>query len=155
MTLTGELFIGQTRVATDERFQAINPVTGAAPGPLCSAAGRSHVSRATALAHVAAPAFAALSPADRAAFLESIADNIVGLGDELPDRTHLAGVLALTLSDGASRMAIDGTVIEVDEDREYRQLYRHFAELVAAGRSDIDLAPSALCRKLFCRGGAW
>lgn len=88
MTLSGELFIGQARVATDTRFHAVDPATGAALEPQFSAAGEGEVRRATALAEIAAPVFAALAPADRAAFLESIADNIAALGDELIERAH-------------------------------------------------------------------
>ena len=48
---------------------------------------------------------------------------------------------ALKLSMGASRMAVDGKVMEVGTEPEYARLYRRFAALVKAGRSDADFTP--------------
>jgi D-galactose 1-dehydrogenase len=47
----------------------------------------------------------------------------------------------LTLSMGASRMAVDGEAVEVGDEPEYRRLYRRFAQLLDAGESDVDLSP--------------
>lgn len=47
----------------------------------------------------------------------------------------------LTLSLGASRLAIDGAAVDVGEEPEYARLYRRFAELLARRESDVDLAP--------------
>jgi D-galactose 1-dehydrogenase len=47
----------------------------------------------------------------------------------------------LRLSRGGAEMAIDGRAVVVAEDREYAGIYQRFAELIAAGRSDVDLAP--------------
>lgn len=58
----------------------------------------------------------------------------------------------LTLADGASRMAIDGAAVDVGDEGEYRRLYRHFAHLIADGRSDIDLAPFRLVADAFLLG---
>lgn len=95
MTLTGELFIGQERVATGEHFRAIDPGTGLPLDLQFSAAGVEHVSRACALAEAAAPSCAAAPLSVRAAFLEAIADNIMALGDELLERAHLETGLPL------------------------------------------------------------
>ena len=48
---------------------------------------------------------------------------------------------ALTLSLGASRLAIDGVPVDAGEEPEYARLYRRFAELLARRESDVDLAP--------------
>ena len=47
----------------------------------------------------------------------------------------------LVLSLGGSRLAIDGDERMAEEDREYRNLYRRFVELVGAGQSDFDISP--------------
>lgn len=58
----------------------------------------------------------------------------------------------LTLSHGASRMAIDGEEIAVPDDPEYARLYRRFAELVRSRASDVDLAPFRLVADAFMLG---
>jgi D-galactose 1-dehydrogenase len=47
----------------------------------------------------------------------------------------------LSLSMGASRMAVDGKPVDVGDEPEYRRLYRRFAELLVTRQSDIDLTP--------------
>ena len=47
----------------------------------------------------------------------------------------------LTLSLGASKLAIDGEPVDVGEVPEYAGLYRRFAELRARRESDVDLSP--------------
>lgn len=47
----------------------------------------------------------------------------------------------LLLTHGGSRLTLDGAPALEAEDAEYRRLYARFADLVAAGRSDVDLAP--------------
>lgn len=47
--------------------------------------------------------------------------------------------LALSLGGGA--LAIDGAAVEVGETHEYPALYKRFAQLVAAGASDVDVRP--------------
>jgi D-galactose 1-dehydrogenase len=47
----------------------------------------------------------------------------------------------IVLTHGGSRLFVDGTAQIVEEDREYRNLYRQFVELVGAGRSDTDFSP--------------
>ncbi|RUR35266.1 Gfo/Idh/MocA family protein [Vreelandella populi] len=49
------------------------------------------------------------------------------------------GRLSLTL--GGRRLLIDDELIVDEEEREYAGLYNHFVELVASGRSDVDVAP--------------
>lgn len=47
----------------------------------------------------------------------------------------------LTLHDGGSRLVVDGTEVASGPNREYPRLYARMADLVAAGQSDVDLAP--------------
>lgn len=95
MTLTGELFIGQGRVAAGEHFHGIEAETGRLLDPPFGAANAEHVSRACALADAASREYAARPLSERAAFLEAIADNIEALGDELLDRAHMETGLPL------------------------------------------------------------
>ena len=55
------------------------------------------------------------------------------------------------LSQGGAVLESAGVVSRA-EDREYPGLYAHFAELVAAGRSDVDVAPFRLVADAFLRG---
>ncbi|WP_108483573.1 Gfo/Idh/MocA family protein [Oceaniglobus ichthyenteri] len=52
-----------------------------------------------------------------------------------------AGGHTLRLSDGGAKVVIDGTALDVGPNREYPNLYAEMARLVAAGQSDVDLAP--------------
>jgi D-galactose 1-dehydrogenase len=45
------------------------------------------------------------------------------------------------LSDGGARLWIGGEEQKLDKEAEYPSLYRQFAALVKAGRSDVDVAP--------------
>lgn len=58
----------------------------------------------------------------------------------------------LRLRDGGSRLELPGAAPAVAPDREYRTLYARFVELVAAGRSDVDLAPLILVADAFLLG---
>lgn len=50
-----------------------------------------------------------------------------------------SGTLKLSL--GGSRLSIDGVEQLAEEDREYRNLYARFVQLVASGQSDFDPSP--------------
>ncbi len=47
----------------------------------------------------------------------------------------------ILLTHGGSRLFVDGKPQIVEEDKEYRNLYRDFVALVAEGRSDTDFSP--------------
>lgn len=51
---------------------------------------------------------------------------------------------ALKLHEGGSRLELPGEAARPGENREYPNLYAHFAELIAAGRSDVDVRPLRL-----------
>ncbi|WP_338052807.1 hypothetical protein [Qingshengfaniella alkalisoli] len=58
----------------------------------------------------------------------------------------------LSLSDGGATMSIDGDAHECGPEAEYPELYRRFAELVKARRSDVDIAPLQLVADAFLLG---
>lgn len=58
----------------------------------------------------------------------------------------------LTLSHGASRMAVDGVAVDLPDDPEYARLYRRFAELLRTRTSDVDLAPFRAVADCFLLG---
>jgi D-galactose 1-dehydrogenase len=48
---------------------------------------------------------------------------------------------ALRLSHGGSKLWIDGALVHEQPEAEYPGLYARFAELIAAGQSDVDVTP--------------
>ncbi|HEX7079484.1 MAG TPA: aldehyde dehydrogenase (NADP(+)) [Gammaproteobacteria bacterium] len=93
MPLSGELFIGASRVRTQASFRAVAPATGEPLEPPFASAGAAEVDRACRLAAAAFGAYRSLAPEQRARFLEAIADGIVALGDELIARAHAESAL--------------------------------------------------------------
>jgi D-galactose 1-dehydrogenase len=47
----------------------------------------------------------------------------------------------MILSEGGAKLAINGKIAHEEPEQEYPMLYRRFAEIIEAGRSDVDLAP--------------
>ena len=98
--IDGALLIGGDTRQAETRFTAVNPATGETLIPDFSSAGADAVAEACALADAAFPAFAATDPETRAAFLERIADKIVGLGDDL--------IVRAMAESGLPRMRLEG-----------------------------------------------
>jgi D-galactose 1-dehydrogenase len=48
---------------------------------------------------------------------------------------------SMVLSGGGSKLQVDGRMAHEEPEAEYPMLYRRFAEIIRAGRSDVDLAP--------------
>ena len=120
MTLTGKMLIGQHAVCGHrEAIQAINPATDQPLAPAYLGGDGEHVEQACALAWAAFDAYRETSLAARAAFLETIADNIEALGDELIERA--------VAETGLPRPRIQG-----ERGRTCAQL-RTFARTVRAG----------------------
>ena len=86
-SINGAILVGaEERQAAGNGFEAIDPASGEALGPRFAEAGAADVADACALAAAASSALRDLSPDDRAAFLERVADAIAAIGDELIER---------------------------------------------------------------------
>ena len=93
--ITGDLFIGFTRVRSHDQFQGIAAADGAPLLPSFSIAGTAEVAQACALAESAFDPFRNRSAEDRAQFLDAIAQEILALGDALLERAHLETALPI------------------------------------------------------------
>lgn len=47
----------------------------------------------------------------------------------------------MVLSEGGAKLSINGKLVHEEPEQEYPMLYKRFAEIVKAGKSDVDLAP--------------
>ncbi|WP_018239273.1 Gfo/Idh/MocA family protein [Ensifer sp. BR816] len=47
----------------------------------------------------------------------------------------------MVLSEGGAKLAVDGKIVHDEPEQEYPMLYRRFAEIIKAARSDVDLSP--------------
>jgi NADP-dependent aldehyde dehydrogenase len=84
---SGASLLGAEAVhGTGDVIRAVNPRTGEALEPGYAFVGLDEVDRAASLAAEAFGSYRQTAPEVRARFLESIADNIAGLGDVLTDR---------------------------------------------------------------------
>ncbi|OWW20555.1 aldehyde dehydrogenase (NADP(+)) [Noviherbaspirillum denitrificans] len=87
MTIYGELLIGGSAVrGTSGSVHAREAATGNVIGPDFGGASATQVEQACALAERAFDTFRETAPEARAAFLETIAQNILDIGDELVER---------------------------------------------------------------------
>lgn len=84
--IDGSLLIGAEQRQAAARFQAVDPSTGQTIEGDFSSATAADAAEACALAEAAFPAYAGLSPDDRATFLETIAEAILAIGDGLIER---------------------------------------------------------------------
>ena len=108
MPVSGEMFIGRERVAgSDGSFQAINPSSGTPLEPPFGGARLETVDRACALAAAAFDSYRESSLEVRAAFLESIADNVINLGDELIERGGAETGLPRARLEGERQRTVD------------------------------------------------
>ena len=100
----------------------------------------------------AAPIAADLEFADLAGTPVSVAFDFDQRGPQTWDIDVETDRGQLKLSMGASRMAVDGTPVDLPDDPEYARLYRRFAELLASRRSDADLEPFRLVADAYLLG---
>ena len=117
MTISGQLFIGRERVARSETFLAVNPSTGGTLQPPFSAATADDVSRACSLAAAAFDSYRELDSELRATFLETIAEQILALGDELLERAHAETGLPLARLTGERARTVGQLRLFADELR--------------------------------------
>jgi alpha-ketoglutaric semialdehyde dehydrogenase len=89
MKLTGSNFIGCERsVKSNVTFQAVNPETGEKMLPLFYEATRQEVDEAVLKAWSAFKAYNQKNGEEKALLLQTIADEIINLGDDLVNRCH-------------------------------------------------------------------
>ncbi|VFR56397.1 Ketoglutarate semialdehyde dehydrogenase [plant metagenome] len=101
MSLTGNMLIGAQTVRGEGRpLHAINPATGEKLEPGFPAGTAADVNRAAELAQAAFDVYRNVPLETRAQFLETIAQNILDLGDALPERAHLETGLPLARLQG-------------------------------------------------------
>lgn len=119
--LTGELLIGAARVpAATGTMKALNPATGELIEPEFAFGGAAEVERALRLADEAFDSYSHTGLAERAAFLDLIADKLEAVKDELAARTALETGLPVAQFEGeAVRTAA---------------VFRKFAVVVRQGR---------------------
>lgn len=121
MNLTGHLLIGAADVAaTEGTMKALNPATDHLIEPDFAFGGAAQVDQAATLADAAFDRYSHTSLAERAAFLESIADNL----DEV--RSELAARAALET--GLPEAQLEGEALKAATQ------FRQFADVVRRGR---------------------
>ncbi|WP_285420289.1 aldehyde dehydrogenase (NADP(+)) [Pseudomonas sp. efr-133-TYG-5] len=121
MNLTGNLLIGATDVlATEGSMQALNPATNEWLEPSFAFGGAAQVEQAATLADAAFDSYSHTSLTERAAFLETIADNLDAVRAELAARAALeTGLPQAQLEGEAGKAATQ---------------FRQFADVVRRGR---------------------
>src|SRR5690242_3552510 len=128
--MQGEMFIaGEARRGTAAPVRAVNPATGETLEPAFGGATKADLDAACAAAEAAFDTYRSLPADARAAFLESIAQNILDLGDSLIERTMT--------ETGLPRPRLEG-----ERGRTVGQL-RMFAQVVRDGRyQDLRVDPA-------------
>ncbi|SAK79061.1 fatty aldehyde dehydrogenase [Caballeronia hypogeia] len=121
MKITGEMLIGASAVrGADATLRAFDPARNADLEPAFGGGGAAEVARACELAEAAFDDYRRAPLETRAQFLESIADNIIALGDALIERAM-------------AESALPKARLEGERARTVGQL-RLFASLVREGR---------------------
>ncbi|MEV5177612.1 aldehyde dehydrogenase (NADP(+)) [Streptomyces flaveolus] len=121
MTLTGDLLIGASQVpATAGTMKALNPATGELLEPEFAFGGADEVDRAVRLADEAFDSYSHTGLAERAAFLELVADKLEAVKDQLAAR--------LELETGLPAAQFEGEAVRT------AGVFRKFAVVVRKGR---------------------
>src|SRR5471030_958546 len=137
MTITGQALIGGDAVTgTATAFNAYDPTLGTAIEPVFHTVDAQQIDRACVLAQSAFDAYRATNDADRAAFLEAIAAQILALGDEL--------IVRAMAESGLPRVRLEG-----ERGRTVGQL-KLFADLLREG-SWRDKRGENVVRRDACR----
>ena len=122
----------------DPGINALSILTAILPLPVAVTAARLAIP-----ANRAAPISAVLTMAHGAAVISADFD-FEHSGAQQWDISIQTDGGQLVLRDGGARLFIDGVAQSLVESGEYPGLYRRFAELIAVGQSDCDLAPLEL-----------
>lgn len=150
MSLNGNLLIGAAEVATSEgAMRALNPATNELIEPTFAFGTIGHIERAVALADEAYESYSRTSLAQRAAFLERIADGLDAVAPELAQRTSLeTGLPPAQLEGEAARAAnqfrqfatvvrqgrfLQATIDPAQPDREPRPRMDHRMQKISVG----------------------
>ncbi|MBF6039863.1 aldehyde dehydrogenase (NADP(+)) [Pseudomonas sp. P154a] len=121
MNLTGKLMIGARDVSGSEgTMKALNPATNQLIEPDFALGGSADVDRAATLADAAFDVYSHTSLAKRAAFLDSIADNL--------DKVRQALAARAALETGVPEAQLEGEAIKAATQ------FRQFADVVRRGR---------------------
>jgi NADP-dependent aldehyde dehydrogenase len=116
-SISGKLFIGNGRIDGVRKFHAISPVTGESIEPAFSVAEHADVDRACALAWAVFDEFRESSVESRAKFLETIAAQILALGDPLLERASAETGLSLVRLTGERARTMDQLRLFAEELR--------------------------------------
>ena len=127
--IDGSILVGSADRRCAALFHAVNPATGEALPQGFSEARAEDVAAACALAEAAFPAYSALPPEARAAFLEAVADAIVAIGDDL--------ITTAMAESGLPRMRLEG-----ERGRTCGQLRMFAAELRKGEWLDVTIDPA-------------
>lgn len=117
--IDGAMLIGAEARQAELRFTSVDPSSGATLTPDFSSAGADAVEAACALAAEAFPSYSATDPETRAAFIESVAEEILAIGDDL--------IVRAMSESGLPRARLEG-----ERGRTVGQL-RLFAQVVRQG----------------------
>ncbi|CAN7205847.1 aldehyde dehydrogenase (NADP(+)) [Phenylobacterium sp. LjRoot225] len=117
--INGAVLIGSSERRTEATFYAVDPSNGAQLPTAFPEAGAAEAAAACALAAAAFPQFSTLEPEARARFLETVADAILAIGDDL--------IVSAMTESGLPRPRL-----ESERVRTVNQL-RLFAEVVRQG----------------------
>ena len=117
--INGAILVGAGERQRDPKFFAVDPSTGAERPTAFSEAGAEDVADAGALAEAAFARFAGLEPDARARFLETVAENILAIGDDL--------IVTAMAETGLPRVRLEG-----ERGRTVGQL-KLFAQVVRQG----------------------
>ena len=127
--INGAVLVGSGERQNDLKFFAIDPAKGVELPTAFSSAGPADVADACAAAQAAFAGFSSLQPEVRARFLETIAENILGVGDEL--------IVTAMTETGLPRVRLEG-----ERGRTAGQL-RLFAQVVRQGDwLDVAIDPA-------------
>ncbi len=140
MQLTGNLLIGQQSVhGSNGSIKAVNASTGAAIEPAFGGATLADLDRACALAWAVFDVYRETTPEARARFLETIAQNILDISEDLIERCMMeSGLSRARLEDERGRM--------VGQLRMFADVVRNGDFLRRAHRSGAARAQAAAAR---------
>ena len=82
----------------------------------------------------------------------SVAFDFLQTGPQLWDIIIEASNESLRLAHGGNKLWINGSARNVGSEAEYPSMYRHFVDLIRAGKSDVDVTPLQLVADAFLRG---